>query len=90
MIVEAIINLITSVIKLLVIPFNILPDVPAALDNAISYYFDLIFSNLDFLSFFVHISTLKTIATITIIIYTIEKSYTLLMWIIHKLPLSID
>lgn len=90
MIVEALINLITAVIKLIVIPFNILPDVPEGLETSINYYIDLIFNNLDFLSFFVHISTLKTIATMTIVIYTIEKSYSLLMWIIHKLPLSID
>lgn len=89
MIVEAIINLITVVIKLLAIPFNILPDTPQALVTAVDYYMDLIFDNLDFISFFVNVDTLKNVAIVAIVIWTIDHTYSLLIWIIHKLPLSI-
>ncbi|MCI8393301.1 MAG: hypothetical protein HFJ24_05670 [Clostridia bacterium] len=90
MIVEALVNLITVVIKLLAVPFNILPDTPSAVVDAVNYYFDLIFSNLDFLNFFVHVDTLKNVATIAIIVWTVDKTFSLLMWIIHKLPFSIE
>lgn len=89
MIVEAIINLITVVIKLLAVPFNILPDTPQALRDAMSTYMDLVFNNLDFISFFVNVVTLKNVATVAIVIWTVDKTYSLLIWIIHKLPLSI-
>lgn len=90
MIIEALINLVTVVIKLLAIPFNILPDTPESLTTAVDSYLDLVFSNLSFISFFVNVDTLKTVALIAIAIYTLEKAYTLLIWIIHKLPVSID
>ncbi len=90
MIIEAIINLITGVIKLLAVPFNILPDTPEPVVTAVDYYLDLIFNNLDFLSFFVNVDTLKNVALISIGIWTFEHAYSFLIWIIHKLPLSIN
>jgi len=90
MIVEALITAITAVIKLIVIPFNVLPDTPVELKSAVDTYFGLIFNNLDFLNFFVHTSTLKTVALIAIAIWTLDKLYNLLIWIIHKLPVSIN
>lgn len=90
MIIEALINLITVVIKLIAIPFNILPDTPETLINAADYYLDLVFDNLDFLNFFVNVSTLKSVALIAIIIWTVDRLYNLLIWIIHKLPVSIN
>lgn len=90
MIIEALINLITVVIKLLAIPFNILPDTPQALKDAVDYYMNIIFNNLDFISFFVNVDTLKTVALVAIAIWTLDKAYNLLIWIIHKLPLSIN
>ncbi len=90
MIIEALINAITAVIKLLVIPFNILPDTPEALRVAVDSYFGLVFDHLDFLNFFVNVSTLKSVALIAIIIWTLNKTYSILIWIIHKLPVSIN
>ena len=90
MIVELLINLITVIIKLLAIPFNILPDTPSSLVSAMDYLFDLLFSNLHFINFFVNIDTLKTIAIISIVIWTLDKTYSFLMWIIRKLPFSIN
>lgn len=90
MIVEALINLITVLIKLIAVPFNILPDTPAALLSSADYYMDLVFNNLDFLNFFVNVGTLKAVALIAIIIWTVDKGYNILMWVIHKLPLSIN
>lgn len=90
MIVELIINLITVVIKMIAVPFSILPNTPDALVNAMDYLFDMIFSHLDFISFFVNVSTLKTAALVAIAIWTLNHTYHFLIWIIRKLPVSVD
>ena len=90
MIIELIISLVTFIIKLLAVPFNILPDTPQQVVEAMDYLFDMIFTHLGFLNFFVNVSTLKLVATIAIVIWTLDKSYSFLIWIIHKLPLSIN
>lgn len=90
MIIESLINLITVIIKMLAMPFDILPDTPPALVSAVDTYFDMIFNNLGFLNFFVHTETLRNVATIAIIIWTVDKIFSLLMWIVHKLPVSIN
>lgn len=89
MILEAIINMITVVIKLLAVPFNVLPDTPEALRTAVSGYMDMVFDNLDFISFFCNVGTLKSVAIIAIAIWTLDNVFNLLMWVIHKLPFSI-
>ena len=50
----------------------------------------MIFGNLDFISFFVNTDTLHQVAIIAIAIYTVDKAFNLLMFIIRKLPLSIN
>lgn len=90
MIIEALINLITVIIKFLALPFSMLPDTPEALRTAMDYYMSLVFDNINFLGFFVNVDTLKAVALIAIAIYTLDKIYNLLIWIIHKLPLSIN
>ncbi len=90
MIIEAIFTLLRGVIFLFTIPFNILPKTPQALITAIDYYLDLVFSNLDFISFFVNVGTLKAVALVAVVIWSLDKSYHLLLWIIRKLPLSIN
>ncbi len=90
MIVEALINLITVVIKLIATPFSILPDTPEALTQAADYYLGLVFENISFIGFFANVETIKAVALIAIAIWTLDNAYSLLMWIIRKLPLSIN
>jgi len=58
--------------------------------TAIDTYLSLIFDNLDFLSFFVNVNTLKTVALVAVSLYAFEHIYKIMMWIIRKIPLSID
>lgn len=90
MIIEVIFNLLRGIIFLFTLPFNLLPNTPQALIDAMDYYLDLVFSNLDFISFFVNVGTLKAVAIVAIAIWTLDESYHLLLWIIRKLPLSIN
>ena len=84
MIVEGIMTLCTGVIQLCFSWIN-LPQFPEGAKSAIDTYMSLIFDNLDFLNFFVNPSTLKTVALVAV-----EHIYKIMIWIIHKLPLSID
>ena len=90
MIVEALINLITGIIKVIALPFSILPDTPQSLVDSMDYYLDLVFNNISFVGFFVNVNTLKAVALIAIAIWTLDKTYSLLIWIIHKLPIGIN
>ena len=90
MILELLFNLIKGLLFLvtrifLVVP---IPDMPEAAINSINTFLDTIFSNLNFLSFFVRIDTFKTVASIAIILYSFEHLYELVRWIWNKLPFS--
>lgn len=67
-----------------------IPDMPESAVNAINTFLDAVFNNLNFLSFFVHTNTFKTVAAIAIILYSFEHLYELARWIWNKIPLSSD
>ena len=87
MIIELLLNLIGSCVKL-VFSFINLPAFPEQLSNSINSYMDLIFNNIGFLGFFVRPSTLSIVATTAITIFTFHKLYKVAMWIWRKLPIS--
>lgn len=87
MIIEAIINLISGVLKVLFAWIN-LPQAPQEIQNAITTYLDLIFNNLQFVGFFIRPITLKIVATTAISLYVFSRLYKITMWIYHKLPIS--
>lgn len=90
MILELIFTLIKGLLFLvsrlfLVVP---IPDMPESAVSAINTFLDAVFNNLNFLSFFVHTNTFKTVASIAIILYSFEHLYELVRWIWNKLPVS--
>ena len=87
MIVEVLINAITLLIQFVFGWIN-LPGVPETASSAVDTYFNLIFDNLSFLGFFVHVNTLKNVALISIAIITFSRLYKVCLWIYHKLPIS--
>lgn len=89
MIFEGLIALCSGIIKLCFSWIN-LPAFPEGAKTAIDTYLSLIFDNLGFLGFFVNVGTLKTVALVAVALYGFEHIYKIMMWIIHKLPLSID
>ena len=73
--------------------FNLLPDVPSfpqTLLESLDTVFDTIFGHLDLLGLFVRIDTIKTLVPLLIIVINFEHIYHFVMWIIKKIPLSID
>lgn len=91
MILEAIIDLIKSLLYLI---FDILPDLPSMPDtlvNSINYVLDIIFNNsVSILSLFVRINTFKIAVPVVIALMNLDKIYSLVMWVIKKIPLSVD
>lgn len=73
--------------------FGLLPDIPNVPDSLVSIvdkFFDLIFDNSGLVSFFLPINVVKVALPIAIVIIEFEHIYSLVMWIIKKLPFSID
>lgn len=90
MILETIFNAIKG---LLIVIFSILPDIPSfpeTIMNSLNTVFDTIFNNLDLLGLFVRIDTIKTLVPLLIVAINFEHIYHFTMWIVRKIPLSID
>lgn len=90
MIIKAIFDLILFLIKT---SFGILPNIPNFPDSIMSSLdkvFDTIFNNLDLLGLFVNIDTIKILVPLLIIAINFEHIYHFTMWILKKIPLSIE
>ncbi len=89
MIVEFLINAICS---LIIGVFSILPDLPhfEGLENSLHKVFDLIFNNLQLLDIFIRPSTIKLIIPVLIVILNFEHIWDFTMFIIRKLPISVE
>lgn len=73
--------------------FNFLPNIPrfdTSILGSLNTYIDMIFNNLGLLGFFIHINTIKVLVPLVIIVVNFDKIYHFIMWLIKKLPLSID
>ena len=91
MIIETIFNLIKSLIELILSIFPNIPQAPTEFTDVIDYILNLIFdSAVPILSLFIHINTIKIIVPILLIIVNFEYIYKLIMWIVKKIPLSIE
>lgn len=86
MIVEAILNLLKSVITTV---FGILPSIPSfdTAKNAINEFMNLIFSNCGLIGVFINVNTIKLCVPIIIVILNFERIYKLTLWIIKKIPM---
>lgn len=67
-----------------------LPAFPEEAQVAIDTYMSYVFDNLNCINFFVNVSTLKTIALVAISVLLFKQIYKVIIWIIHKIPLSVD
>lgn len=90
MILKVIFDLILGLLKLV---FGLLPDIPplpASITTSLNNVFDAIFGHLDLLGLFVRIDTIKLLVPLVIIVINFEHIYHFTMWILKKIPLSID
>ena len=90
MLIEILLNLAKFLLDFI---FALLPDIPnfnISLLDSLTQYINLIFDNVGLLGFFVRISTIKTLVPLVIIVINFERIYHFVIWIVHKLPISID
>lgn len=90
MIIETVLNLIKFLLTTIFGVLPSIPNLPDTLLNSIDSFFNIIFSNVSLLSLFVRINTLKIVFPILLVILNFDKIYKFTMWVIKKLPFSID
>ena len=91
MIVTAIFNLIKGLVNLVLSIFPNIPQAPESFQEVIDYILNLIFEScVPILSIFVHINTIKIIVPILVVLFTFPFAYKIAMWVIKKIPLSIE
>lgn len=90
MIVAALINLITALLKIVLNLLPNLPDLPQSISTSIDNVTNVIFSNANLLGLFVRIDTIKTLVPLLIVVVNFEHIYHFSMWIVKKLPISIN
>ena len=90
MIIEALVNLVTALLKVV---FDLLPNVPQFPDSllaSLDRVMTTIFNNLDLLGIFIRIDTIKILVPLVVIAYNFEHIYHFAIWLVKKIPLSID
>lgn len=85
--------LVSSIVQSILLVFNILPNLPqmpTSIVNGIDTFFDVIFNNLGLLNMFIPLSTIKVVVPLVIVIVNFKHIYFFCLWLLHKIPLSID
>lgn len=85
MIIEALLNLIKVLLNVAFGWIN-LPSFPSELTESVNTFLSLIFDNLSLLGFFIRPLTLTVSIPLLVILLNFEKVYTLIMWILRKIP----
>lgn len=87
MIIEGIVILLVSAVLGVLSFLPNIPNFPNEVEQSVETYMDLIFENLDFLSFFIRPETAKFIIVSAIGIYTFKIAYDIVMWVLRKIPI---
>lgn len=90
MVIQALCELVYLILEGILGVMEILPDFPESLVNSLNTFFDLIFDNLSLASFFIRIETVKIIVPLFLAAYNFEYIYKFIMWIVRKIPVSIE
>lgn len=89
MIIELLLNIFIGFIKVIFVFIN-LPNLPQELLDSITGYLSLVYSNLSFFGFFVRPFTLLLAFDVVVAVWIFVRLYKLTMWIVRKLPFSIE
>lgn len=90
MIIKAIFDLILGLLKLVFGLLPSVPDFPDSIMTSLNTVFSTIFDNLELLGLFVNIDTIKILVPLVIVAVNFEHIYHFTMWILKKIPLSIE
>lgn len=87
MVLEAILTIVLSILKIIFTPLPSLPSLPSSFQNAIDTFFNFIFNGANLLDLFVRIDTLKVIGGLVIGALLFEQVYIFAMFILKKIPM---
>lgn len=85
MIIEAVVNIVKSLLFTLLGVINI-PNFPEVLTNSIDTFVDLIFDNLGLITLFVRWETIVIGIPLLIVVMNFEHFYNGIIWILKKIP----
>lgn len=85
-------GLFSAICFLIMSVFSVIPNLPhfEGLENSLDTVLNLIFNNLQLLDIFIRPSTIKLIAPLLIIVIEFEHVWDFLMFLLRKLPISIE
>lgn len=87
MIVEGLLNIVTTILYFVLDLLPSVPDLPVAITNAITTVLDLIFDNVGLLGVFVPLNIIKVIIPLWIVVDNFDKIYSIVFWVIKKIPM---
>ena len=90
MLIELIVNIFTATLKTLLSLLPNIPQLPNSLSTSLNNVFTTIFNNVGLIGLFFRISTIKILVPLVIVVVNFEHIYHFIMWIIKKLPLSVE
>lgn len=89
MIIKGILDFFGSVLNFL-FTNTIIPDFPQTVYDSVISYTQMIFDNISFLGFFVHVPILLLVFGLYLSVEIVVIIYKIVMWVIRKIPLSIN
>ena len=90
MLINILITIALGLINLLFSWVPVLPDVPNQFRSTISSFLDLLFSNSGLVPFFLPMDVVKLSIPIVLVLINFKYIYSFFIWLLHKLPWSID
>lgn len=87
MIIEGLLDFIINVLTFILDLLPDLPSVPAEVTSAVSTFINLIFDNVGLLGVFVPLGIIKVIIPLWLGIEAFDKVYSLVFWVIRKIPM---
>lgn len=88
MIIRGLFELIYSLLNIVLTPFQIIPDMPQALDTVISGFFTFISTPISLALFFFDTSVLSVAIPVLIGIINMEHIWDGILWILKKIPFA--
>ena len=86
MIIKGLFELVYTLLSVVLTPFQIVPDMPQALQNVLTRFLDLIFDPIHIVLYFVDVNVVKAIIPLVVIVANMEKIWNGILWILKKLP----
>lgn len=86
MIIKGLFELVYNLLGVILIPFQIVPDMPAFVDSMFNYFYNFIFDAINFLMFFIDRQTLTILIPLYIVVLNMEHIWDGIMWVLKKLP----